>query len=477
MKELKELTRAMQTALQAHGILLPDEKQDGSVTYYAIKMNGIEVDDSTSYHLDYHYEWLMRAMTLVGHTPQGDPIFKTRLRINIEKVEAYFSTLVCSATDVWDEDLFAPCERCGSIERCEYMYQVNTGGEIQNWCPDCHGEHAFYCSECDQSYDVDCYDHTYAGGEIICQNCFEDNWTTCDECGEYIRIDDAYHCDNETLCEECYNEKTKVVREYHCNPELRFNRRQGEITDKFIGCEIETERGNYEERKNITLLRGDNESYIYQMHDGSLDDSGIECITQPMSKKFFDAFDFEGWMKELTDAGARSHYTNNCGLHIHLSKEWFGKNTDQQELTAGTVLAVMEVLKPQLQTAARRTDTHWCHYPDEPEFGRNKKAALESAKKQKFHTSYEKQMKKVGKCKENRYECLNLLNRNTYEFRIFRGTLNPKTFRASVALCIRLVEYAKYKNRNHSRGYSWEQFKAFKRMPKVLADYLTTRNL
>jgi hypothetical protein len=49
----------------------------------------------------------------------------------------------------------------------------------------------------------------------------------------------------------------------------------------------------------------------------------------------------------------------------------------------------------------------------------------------------------------------------TYEFRIYKGTLNHETFRASVEMSIRLVEYAKYKTVKGEHKYNWEDFMSF----------------
>lgn len=50
---------------------------------------------------------------------------------------------------------------------------------------------------------------------------------------------------------------------------------------------------------------------------------------------------------------------------------------------------------------------------------------------------------KNASCHRDRYCALNLTNRNTIEFRIFRSTLNPQTFAATLQLVDSIVKFAK----------------------------------
>ena len=408
------------------------------------------------------------------------------LTFNVERLREYISELEYLSDDfvLYDANKFFVCEHCGSLERKENEYRVYVRGCIkESWCQECAESNSFECSECGCRYSEEDYNsYTTYNGYVICEDCYESDYFTCERCGEIFHLDDRCVVDDEYYCSDCYDAMhLGDVRNYHHNPELFFHHIDGEDTKRYIGCEIETEdihrdSNTYQERIECTKKHGDDEFYIYQMRDGSLDDTGIECITQPMSKKFFDKFNFEGWMKDLVELGARSHDTSDCGLHVHLSREWFGSTIDMQETIAGIVIDIMGKLKPQLQTFSRRKNTQWCHYPDEAEFNSSKIEAINKAKEERFYTNYKKEIKKVGKKCYGRYECLNTTNNNTYEFRIFRGTLNPITFRASVELCIRLVSYAKHKYRMNNTRYSWENFKTFKKMPKVLAEYIVLRN-
>jgi hypothetical protein len=263
--------------------------------------------------------------------------------------------------------------------------------------------------------------------------------------------------DDRCLCNDCFAEVGDTVRGYHCNPARTYNYAEGEEEHNLlIGCEVETEDGDYDERKEITKRHGKNESLIYQMRDGSLNSDGIECITQPMSKAFFDQFNFEDWMEELKDVGARSHNTENCGLHIHLSKEWFADNSEDIDFLVGKARLFMLNNKPCCERFARRSGNSYCEYitPDDAEIEANDKDKV----------------KKFGK-KGDRYTTCHITER-TVEFRIFRGTLNPETFRASVEFCLRLVDFVKT-----DEPLEWTRFIGYKEIPQVLKSYLERREL
>lgn len=359
------------------------------------------------------------------------------------------SGLICGHCE---EVYYAICDHCGRLEHIDNLNHIADSDE--NWCNDCTADDAVRCNDCGEY--VQYYSRTY-DGDYICEDCRDDNYYYCDGCGDYVHRNDVYSDDDCYYCPRCWEDhdsSSRAVRSYHDNPRRVFHKAEDEETTKFIGCEIETEKGDYESRVEITQEHGEDELYIYQMKDGSLDSDGIECITQPMSKKFFDQFDFESWFRDLKDAGARSHNTSNCGLHIHLSHEWFGDDEEKQDIICGLCVEVMSNFQSKLNKFARRSSERWASY-DFIEYSETFSDKIEKAKKK-------------GKEKSGRYKALNRCNRSTIEFRIFKGTLNPETFRASVEMCIRLVEFSKWIYNHKKKDYSWEEFLTFKKLPSVL---------
>lgn len=342
---------------------------------------------------------------------------------------------------------YRECDDCGNYHHISAMYYEGNNA----YCEDC----VTCCDCCGEYHHIM---HGISGNREVCEDCWNNNVCCCDECGRYFLEDEVEWTDDDRcLCDSCYENCSGTVRSYHCNPSLvKHYAEDEEEHNCLIGCEIETEEGNYDERKEITKRYGKDERYIYQMRDSSLNSDGIECITQPMSKKFFDQFNFEDWMQELKDVGARSHDTDNCGLHIHLSRKWFANNDDDIEFLVGKARLFMLNNRPCCERFARRSGNSYCEYitPDDAEIEANDKDKV----------------KKFGK-KGDRYTTCHITER-TVEFRIFRGTLNPETFRASVEFCLRLVDFIKT-----DEPLEWTRFIEYKEIPQALKSYLERREL
>ena len=334
-----------------------------------------------------------------------------------------------------------------------------------------------YWEQCDHCQGIqNKWDTYHVGDECYCsRQCLNENgWHICDECNGIVRYEDLTFRNGRQYCPDCKD--TVTLRGYHNNPEIHFNG-SGEY---YIGTEIETEGDSYKDRYFITDHYGNDEKYIYQMRDGSLDETGIEMITQPMSKDFWDNFDFEGWFQELNNVDTVAHDSENCGLHVHISKTAFGRNTDEQKECAGRVIHIMSEFKEQLTLLARRNSDRWAIYADEDGYTKNQNNFLKHHKNIGANLSDKKNYNNETKrlCEmvaDDRYKALNVRNRDTYEFRIFRSTINPITYRASVELCIRLIEYAKWCDEKDIKDYTWTAFLTFKELPETMVKYIETR--
>lgn len=368
--------------------------------------------------------------------------------------------LVPKSTMIYDyycescSEHYYECEECGRVEHVDDTVAIDDSV----YCLDC----VTYCKNCGKYFlngDV-----TEFNGEYYCNDCLDDITRICDDCGARIWADDANWEGDYCYCDSCIDDHNhdNRVRDYHDNPYREFHRmpENDGYHDNFIGCEIETECGNYDERVDITDEYGEDEKYIYQMKDGSLEDDGIECITQPMTKAFFDNFNFEDWMNALTDAGARSHGTSNCGLHIHLSNQWFHYDSEEIAFLVGKCRLFFANNKPCCERFARRSANRFCEYIKPYE-----ECLYSSADEEKD------KVKNFGKS-SGRYTSCHITGKGTVEFRVFKGTLNPETFRASVEFCIRLVDFVKT-----NEPLTWKRFIEYKEIPNILKSYLERREL
>ena len=95
------------------------------------------------------------------------------------------------------------CECCQEYHRGESTY-VNGYGYV---CEDCRNEHFYYCDECgewvrgDDAYWVECEER------YVCEDCINSYYTRCEDCGEYERSEDMYEYRDMMLCESCYEER------------------------------------------------------------------------------------------------------------------------------------------------------------------------------------------------------------------------------------------------------------------------------
>lgn len=65
------------------------------------------------------------------------------------------------------------------------------------------------CEWCGKVYSIADMNFDIAGYKILCDECINDNFSTCSDCGEYILIEDIKEIDGEGFCEVCYNEASK----------------------------------------------------------------------------------------------------------------------------------------------------------------------------------------------------------------------------------------------------------------------------
>lgn len=378
--------------------------------------------------------------------------------------------------ECYTDDFFC-CNECGEIHRKDELIKVYTScynreQHAKYMCCSCaryNGAHQ--CDDCGEWFDEDIMRQA-PDGTWYCDDCFFEHCVYCCRCEEVIWINDAYSDnDGNHYCSCCWEEygESNHIRSYHNNPNRhKWYADNEEHHERLIGTEVETdsEDDNVEERAEITWDYGREEDYIYQMEDGSLGDYGIECITQPMSKKFWDAFDFEGWMRDLVDAGARAHDTSTCGLHVHLSRTWLcTDDEDEQAILVGRMRQFLADNIDLVQKFARRTEQRWCAFTKS--FDKDDKPATKEER-------IAKHKEKGSKFNGDRYQSINNTNRATIEFRIFKGTLKPNTYRASVEFCLRVVDYILHTEENTE---TWKGFITYKQLPQSMIQYMTERHM
>jgi hypothetical protein len=105
----------------------------------------------------------------------------------------------------WDEDdNSVECYSCGRrvSEGDEYYVEA----EDHYYCQHCYSERFSYCSNCDN--DARRNRGANINGEFVCEECLDEYWTKCHECGKWVPNDEAIHpsCSDEGYCQECADE-------------------------------------------------------------------------------------------------------------------------------------------------------------------------------------------------------------------------------------------------------------------------------
>ena len=343
------------------------------------------------------------------------------------------------------------CDRCGCEIENEDYYCVDD----DILCEDCADE---YCVRCDH-----CGDMIYRNDAVcdedteLCEHCFDCHYTRCYDCGRIIRNDDSYYSDDYDFCFNCYDKRHKSIREYSYKP-IPILYGEGK---RYLGVELEVDMGGHDDENAEKLmdLVNDPDEQIYIKSDGSLDD-GFEIVTHPMTLDYhMNEFPWDRLAERCIHLGYRSHQTSTCGLHVHVSRAGLGESYEEQENTISHILYFVEHHWNELLRFSRRS-----------EYSMNRWAARHG---------YEHDPKKLldkAKSDYNRYVAVNLLNSNTIEFRLFRGTLKLNTILATLQLVDAICETAIRLSDSGLQALSWSEFVSQVQYPELI-QYLKERRL
>lgn len=390
------------------------------------------------------------------------------------------------------------CDDCleNNAQWCDYheeweeeeMTDVNVGyGEYQYWCDNALSYHAFWSDRSEEYYSNNHYDSCRVR---IGENDYA-TWTSdeacdyavwCDRCDEYVQ--EHYYNFELDCCEWCSTDGCyDLIKSYHSSKAKFRNLRFGTSTFKEfagIGIELEVTRDDRDEnlRELLELLDEKYGDRIAFEHDGSVGDYGFEIVTAPHTKNGFYEVDWTSMLETLKEYGYSSHDGNVCGLHVHVSARMFGGTIERQNDNIAKLLLFYEKYFGDFVKISRRTSDslHWC-----------KPYGL-------CYDDFESQKSRMKKIVENtgygdRYKAINLTNTyyrcgeygdnennlKTVEFRINRGTLNVKTFYATLDIIFNLVKNCKKMTWDES-CFSKENIKKwFSGCKKETYDYIVKR--
>ncbi len=331
------------------------------------------------------------------------------------------------------------CDYCGGIADITDRQNVLD----MSVCHECYIAHYRTCRSCGTAM----WDDDNCSGErdyVLCRTCYEEYYTRCCDCGALLSNDQAHYDDEDyAYCYDCYqNMNEESIHRYSYKPIPVFYGKG----DRFFGVELEIDRGGYSHSNadRILSLANRNIEHIYIKSDGSLDE-GFEIVTHPMTLDYhMKNMDWIGVANRAIELGYLSHKTSTCGLHVHVNRDSFSKDYEEQERAIGNVLYIIERFWQELLRFSRRTESQlqrWASrygYKDVPS------------------DVYKHAKDTCG----DRYKCINILNRSTIEFRIFRGTLKYNTIIATLQLVDEICKVASSVSEKELSEISWSTFVA-----------------
>ncbi|SFW44044.1 amidoligase family protein [Ruminococcus flavefaciens] len=347
------------------------------------------------------------------------------------------------------------CSHCGAIISEDEDYETVDGDIV---CMDCVEQHTTTCDRCGAIiWTSESYGDDYT---TLCSHCYHNHYTRCSSCDTLLHEDDAYHLDGYDYCSDCYHDevdKSRSIHDYGYKPDPIF---YGD-SQRYFGVELEIDGAgkDSDNADEILAIANKDEEHVYIKGDGSLDD-GMEIVTHPMSLEYHKNYCWDNIMKKAIYLGYRSHQTSTCGLHIHVNRNCFGEDRDEQDVVIARILYFVEHHWNELLRFSRRT-----------EYSMNRWAARYG-----FEKTGREILDKAKKGNNGRYAAVNLMNWATIEFRLFRGTLKYNTFIAALELVDAICDLAVNLTDEGIAKMSWSEFVDTIKEPELI-QYLKERRL
>ena len=353
----------------------------------------------------------------------------------------------------------AICCHCG-----EAILETSVAIGEELLCERCAEEETVLCTHCGERI----YRDDNAGDENtpLCQHCYETHYYSCDRCGRIIHQTDAYFSSDDEdeyspLCYACYNRRGRcnTIQDYFYKPEPLFYGNN----PRYFGVEIEVDgagEDNSSAREVLKIANSGGEERLYCKHDGSLDD-GFEMVTHPMTLDYhMKKMPWKGVLHCAAEMGYKSHQAGTCGLHVHVNRSAFGNTETKQDAVIARILFFFEKNWEELLKFSRRTQSQLDRWAARYGYKDHPRELLNHAKK--GHAG--------------RYTSVNLTNRDTIEFRIFRGTLKYNTLIATLQLLDRICDVALFLTDDQIKAMSWTTFASGCTAPELVR-YMKERRL
>lgn len=253
------------------------------------------------------------------------------------------------------------CRTCGqpTLRRVYYVYgnptavnnpEANASSQIfeeHELCPTCGPTQMPRCSACG-TYHRESALRSVGRGRY-CQACYRERYANCCECNTVISRSQSRTFNGRAYCSNCFATRN-VIREYSYRPtEYNYAKKPWENT-LFMGVELEVQGdSNTRNKANEFVTAFDpEEKTLYLKRDGSIGNEGFEIVSHPRTLQAWDEVKLKDMLKWLDTNGFTSYESGECGLHVHMSRNFF---------TPAEIMklrAFFAYCKPQLHKFSRR---------------------------------------------------------------------------------------------------------------------------
>lgn len=389
---------------------------------------------------------------------------------------------------------FVSCDLCGTplSNEADVLNCVRIGDDesVTHMCDSCR-QNIEQCTVCGRYRMRDAMVRVNYN-ERICADCFEQtrsDWIECDECHGMYSEDDMRmigRADNgavvTAICNICYDNisSSDLMHSWNYKPD-RYNflhgdakqRHSEERGKRYIGVEIEMDKGDrngFMRGCHMDAIVNGYGNMFYFMHDGSLE-NGVEVTTMPIELDYaLNGYPFDFIHEQAVKYGMRSHDTKTCGLHLHINKLSIGsKNNTSFDLVIAKLLLLFDKFYDELCYFGRRLNKKSAHrWADKPN------AYIEKRDTSRDVTD------KIERSAYNHYKAVNMSPSFTVEIRLWKGTHNPNTIRATIDFTSAMLDMCENCALSTIYDMDWDTFVAYTlKYTKldITKDYLRKRKL
>jgi hypothetical protein len=363
-----------------------------------------------------------------------------------------------------DEEEILECHVCGTRESAREIIEEHACDRRSSGLH-CADHIPWFCYSCGDAQCGNADERWNFDDEDYCLDCYSDTCGTCDSCNYTVHRDNLNYSGHlgADLCDSCYSEEeSQYVHDYGYKPSPQFHG-HGPL---FMGVELEVDGGDdvgdlAEALNNLDYC----EENFYQKHDGSLS-NGIEIVTHPATiQHHLKEFPWMDILKTVKQHGFKSHNTDTCGLHVHVSRRGLGRNSYAVESTIDKLIVLLWRFETPMFRLSRRDESSL-----------NQWSAFNHNKISGFRPTKAGEAKDSGYNYRDRYMAINTQPDSTIEFRLFKGTLKLETLKATLQLVDNLVMISQQYSIAHIiRTLKWSDVVNFNPNYRELKEYAERR--